>query len=116
MSCNHRAQALTRLGMEESLVSEKSGLFVPSRLIPACGSRRSLHLRRSESLQGRAQRREEHVFSRFVEVFVDTPLEVCEQRDEKVCTQKRDGERSKTLQASPTIMRRRKTRRSYWIS
>jgi len=77
MSCNHRAQALTRLGMEESLLSEKSGLFVPSRLIPACGSRRSLHLRRSESLQGRAQRREEHGASRFVEVFVDTPLEVC---------------------------------------
>src|SRR5579884_1791839 len=43
----------------------------------------------------------------FIEVFVNTPIETCEQRDPKVCTKRHERVSSKALPASMTLMNRR---------
>jgi hypothetical protein len=48
----------------------------------------------------------------FIEAFVDTPLEVCEQRDSKECTRRRGVRRSRDSPGSMTPMKLLSTLRS----
>ncbi len=92
-SADDRTENIRRIAEVSRLLNEAGVIVVASFISPY--------------RQDREAAREVIGAERFVEVYVDTPLEVCEERDPKGLYRKARGGRSSSSPAFPTPSRRR---------